>query len=137
MSFDDFWDNYPSKRRIAKPYTRECYIKLLNKARKAGEDVDEVANRIEAGLVWFKIKWEEEKTEDKHIPHASSFLNRGYWDIDEEDTRPFNQYDWYAKMLELCKTNEWWRGYFHRTYWTKPDLPKDLKEKYKDLFDEL
>lgn len=136
MSFDDFWDNYPSKRRIAKPYTRECYIKLLNKARKAGEDVDEVANRIEAGLVWFKIKWEEEKTEDKHIPHSATFLNRGYWDIDEEETKPFNQYEWLEAQLELIKTgtNDWWKTHFFNNYWSA--VPKDLKEKYKDLFDE-
>lgn len=72
--FDAFWQLYP--RKIAKAAAAKAYT-------KARKDVD--AATITNGLTNAKAVWVADRTEERFIPHASTWLNAGRW-ADEQAT---------------------------------------------------
>lgn len=79
--FAAFWDRYP--RRIGRQEAIDAYAKRL----------DEVgAPTLLDGLDRWKAHWQAEETEEKFIPHASRWLNRGdFATPPPKPTRPFTQ----------------------------------------------
>jgi len=66
--FESFWTEYP--RKIGKQGARKAYEKALKSA-----DPPEIL----AGLRRSANRWNAEKTEEKFIPHCSTWLNQGRW----------------------------------------------------------
>ena len=77
--FDAFWELYP--RKIGKTAARKAYAK----ARK-----EVTAERIAEGVTNAAAVWFASNTEERFIPHPTTWLNRGGWD-DEQETIPSTQ----------------------------------------------
>lgn len=91
--FDEFWAAYP--RTANKTDARRAYTKQLD----AG--VDE--NTLIAAAVAFRQACEHNRTEQRFIPHASTWLNQQRWADPPEildaprDRRQQETADWYAR----------------------------------------
>ena len=66
MSFDEFWSIYP--RRVA----RKAAQKSFDKAVK-----DDSEDAVMDGTRKQVAYWEKARTEEKFIPHATTYLNQG------------------------------------------------------------
>lgn len=74
--FDTFWTAYP--RKIGKAAAAKAYAKATK---------DTTPDAILAGLSNAVAVWTASRTEDRFIPHASTWLNAGRW-TDEQPALP-------------------------------------------------
>jgi hypothetical protein len=74
--FETWWEGYP--RKIGKGAAAKAYTK----ARKSA-----TADELMAGLTNACAVWQAARTEDRFIPHASTWLNRESW-TDQQDALP-------------------------------------------------
>jgi len=68
-SFDEFWTVYP--RKVGKPTARAAYGRALKRG------VSSVT--IIGGARWWKRRWKKDATEERFMPHPSTWLNRDGW----------------------------------------------------------
>lgn len=73
-SFDEFWANYPARRRFQKAKCKELYFKFVEKGTEA-EDIN-------AGLMRHLVEWNKSKTENTYIPHSTTWLNGKRWELE-------------------------------------------------------
>ena len=70
-AFDIFWNGYP--RKVGKPAALRAFKKALK-----GKSDGQIA-AIAIGLNIWRDFWEADGTEDRHIPHPSTWLNQERW----------------------------------------------------------
>lgn len=68
-AFDEFWSAYP--RKVGKPTARAAFLRAVK--RKADPDA------IVAGARRCAREWKAAKTEERFIPHPSTWLNDDRW----------------------------------------------------------
>ncbi|MBP3400017.1 MAG: hypothetical protein J6K75_09690, partial [Erysipelotrichaceae bacterium] len=69
MMFKEFWDLYP--RKVSKKKSEETFLKKI----KDEETYERLMNGLKAAV----NEWKTEKTQQKFIPHASTWLNHERW----------------------------------------------------------
>jgi hypothetical protein len=73
--FDLFWRHYP--KRVSKKDARTAFDRALR---------DTLPEVILAGIKRYAAYWQAEKTEERFIPHAATWINRRQWE--DELTMP-------------------------------------------------
>lgn len=86
--FELFWLEYP--RKISKKLARKVWERIKPSV--------ELKEKIMCALAMQKAYWEKEETEQRFIPHASTWLNQERW----EDVVVIEK-TWQEKFLESTK----------------------------------
>lgn len=69
-AFDDWYELYP--RKVGKPGAIRAWKARIEKTHTEPNDVI-------AGLLWWRMKWAEDKTQTNFMPHPATWLNDERW----------------------------------------------------------
>jgi len=88
-TFEQFWEKYP--RRVDRKRAQKAWETIAK--RSPG-----VLDTVLAGVVALVQRVETEKTEQKHIPHPTTWLNNERWDV---------ELDWAASQRPVRERPSW------------------------------
>lgn len=91
--FDSFWKQYPKK--VSKKKTEKIFNRLVTSSKKEQE--------IIKGLLKYKKKWQDEKTDIRYIPNPTTWLNQARWE--DEVLISNEQYNKNARSFENVNEN--------------------------------